>query len=142
MKVRTAMLAAFAMIAAPLAAQGGGQAMRQGGGMAPGMMGAAPSIDTLTAQLALTAEQQPKVEVALKHYTESTKDAQAFLAKLRESGNMGGMRDNPDAMKHLGALREARTRLATDIKAAITPEQAAKYDELYPQQMRRRTGGQ
>lgn len=137
MKVRFAVLASLAVLAAPLAAQGGGQMMRQGGGM----MGAAPSIDTLSAQLGLTAEQKPVVEAALKAYGEATKDAQAFLAKLRESGTMQGMRDNPDAMKHMGTMREARAKLATDIKAAVTPEQAAKYDELYPQQ-RRRMGGQ
>lgn len=139
MTVRYALLATLAMFAAPLAAQGG-QGMRQGGGM--GMMGAAPTLDTLTAQLGLTAEQLPKVEAAIKSYEESTKDARAFVAKAMEGGGMQGMRDNPDAMKHLTAMREARTKLATDIKAVLTAEQSAKYDELYPQRMRRRAGGQ
>jgi hypothetical protein len=52
---------------------------------------------------------------------------------------MQGMGD-PDAQKHMTVMREARTKLATDIKAAVTPEQAAKYDELYP--ARRRPQGQ
>jgi hypothetical protein len=137
MKVRFALLASLAMLAAPLAAQGN-TGMRTGGGM----MGAAPTIDSLKAQLTLTAEQLPKVEAALAAYQASTKDAQAFMAKIRESGNMQGMRDNPDAMKHMTTLREARAKLATDIKAAVTTEQAAKYDELYPQRMGRRPGSQ
>jgi Spy/CpxP family protein refolding chaperone len=135
MKVRFALLASLAVLAAPLAAQGG-QGMRMGGGM----MGTPPSIDTLSAQLALTAEQKPKVEAALAAYTESTKDAREFMTKAMAGGGMAGMRDNPEAMKHLTTIREARTKLATDIKAAVTPEQAAKYDELYPQRMGRRPG--
>ena len=51
MKVRFALLAGMAILAAPLAAQGGNAGMRMGGGMT----GAAPSIDSLRAQLALTA---------------------------------------------------------------------------------------
>lgn len=140
MKVRFAILASLAVLAAPLAAQGGGQGMRQGGGM--GMMAAAPTLDSLTAQLTLTAEQQPKVAAALRKYEESSKDARAFVAKAMESGGMQGMRDNPDAMKHFTTLREARTTLATDIKAILTPEQSARYDELYPQRMRQRSGGE
>ena len=119
MKVRFALLAGMAILAAPLAAQGGNAGMRMGGGMT----GAAPSIDSLRAQLALTAEQAPKVEAALAAYTASTKESQEFMAKMRESGNMQGMRDNPDAMKHMTTLREARTKLATDIKAVLTAEQ-------------------
>lgn len=138
MKIRYALLATLALFATPLAAQGGGQGMRMGGGM----MAAAPSLDSLTAQLTLTAEQQPKVAAVLKAHQESTKDAQAFLAKMRESGQMGAMRDNPEAMKHMTSLREARTKLVADLKAILTPEQSARYDELYPQQMRRRAGGQ
>lgn len=137
MKVRFAVLAALAVVAAPLAAQGGGQ-MRQGGGM----MAAAPTLDSLKVQLTLTEEQLPKVEAALAAYEASTKDAQAFVAKVRASGDMQAMRDNPDAAKHMGTLRDARTKLATDIKAVLTTEQAAKYDELYPQRMGRRPGGQ
>ena len=37
-------------------------------------------------------------------------------------------------------IRDARAKMGTEIKAAITPEQAAKYDELYPQRMRRQGG--
>ncbi len=133
MKARFALLATLAVFAAPLAAQGGGQGMRMGGGM----MAAAPSLDSLTAQLVLTEEQQPKVAAVLKAYEESTKDAQAFVTKMRESGNMQGLRDNPDAMKHMTALRDARSKMTTDLKAILTTEQSAKYDELYPQRMRR-----
>ncbi len=136
MKIGMALVAAL-MAAAPLAAQEGGM-----GPMRGGMMTAVPSVDTLEAQLSLTAEQKPKVAVAVETFERDTKDAREFLAKAMQSGGMQSMRDNPDAQKHMTALREARTKLATDIKAAITPEQAAKYDELYPQRMGgRRPGG-
>jgi len=130
MKARLAVLAAMAVVALPLAAQGG-----TAGGpprMGMGMMTAVPHIDTLTAQLSLTTEQKPKVAAAITAFENTTKDAREFLAKMQGEG-MQGMRDNPDAQKHLTTLRDARTKLATDIKAAVTAEQAAKYDELYPQ---------
>lgn len=137
MKVRYAVLASLAMFAAPIAAQGqGGQGMRQG------MAAAAPTLDSLTAQLALTAEQQPKVAAVLEAYGASTKESQAFMTKMRESGDMASMRDNPDAMKHMTALRDARTTMTTDLKAILTAEQAAKYDALYPQRAGRRPGGE
>jgi hypothetical protein len=135
MKSRFAVLTALVALALPLAAQGGG--MR--GGM---MMGAAPNVDTLTAQLTLTSEQKPKVATAVASYEETTKDARAFMAKAQADGSMMSMRDNPDFQKHMVTMRDARTKMVTEIKAAITPEQAARYDELYPQRMGRRPGGQ
>lgn len=131
MKARLAVLAAMAVVALPLAAQGGNAGGPPRMGM--GMMTAVPHIDSLTAQLSLTAEQKPKVATAITAFETTTKDAREFLAKMQAQGGMQGMRDNPDAQKHLTTLREARTKLATDIKAAVTAEQAAKYDELYPQ---------
>ncbi len=138
MKARFALLASLAMFALPLAAQGGGQGMRGGG---PGGFMAVPSADTLTAQLSLSAEQQTKVAAVITKFETSTKDARAAMTKLMENGGMQGMRDNPDAMKNMTAIREARTKMTTDIKALLTPEQVAKYDELYPQRMGRRGGG-
>jgi Spy/CpxP family protein refolding chaperone len=136
MKSRLALLAAMAVVALPLAAQGG--ATPRGPGMGMGMV--APHIDTLTAQLSLTADQKPKVAEAITAYENTTKDARDFFAKAQAAGGMQGMRDNPDFQKHMTVLREARTKLATDIKAAVTAEQGARYDELYPQ--RRRPQGQ
>lgn len=135
MKSRFAVLAALVAFALPLAAQGGAPT-----GARPGMMAAAPSIDTLAAQLTLTADQKPKVAAAVAAYELATKDARDFMTKAQAGGDMMSMRDNPDFQKNMTTIREARTKMATDIKAAITPEQAAKYDELYPQRMRRPAG--
>ncbi len=137
MKARFALLASLAVFTLPLAAQGGGQGMR-GGGM--GFM-AVPSADSLATQLSLSAEQKTKVVAVIKTYEESTKDARGAMAKMQESGNMASMRDNPDAMKNMTALREARTKMTADIKAILTPEQSAKYDELFPQRRRGPAGG-
>lgn len=134
MKSRFAALAALVALAMPLAAQGGAP------GTMRGMMGAVPNVDTLAAQLTLTAEQKPKVAAAVATYEVSTKDARDFMTKAMAGGDMASMRDNPDFQKNMTTIRDARTRMVTEIKAAVTPEQAARYDELYPQ--RRRPGGQ
>lgn len=137
MKVRFAMLASLAMFAMPLAAQGGGQGMgRMGGGMMT-----VPSADTLAAQLSLSADQKTKVAAVIKTYEESTKDARAAMAKAMEGGDMQAMRDNPDFQKNMTSMREARTKMTADIKAVLTAEQSAKYDELYPARGGRRPGG-
>lgn len=132
MKSRFALLAAMAVVALPLAAQGGQ--------MRGGMLGQAPNIDTLTAQLSLTADQKPKVALAVTTYETTTKDAREFLAKASAGGDMASMRENPDFQRHMTTIREARTTMVTAIKAAITTEQGAKYDELYPQRGRRPGG--
>ena len=134
MKSRFAVLAAMVALAMPLAAQGGApNGMRN-------MMGAVPNVDSLAAQLTLTAEQKPKVAAAVAAYEVSTKDARDFMTKSMSGGDMASMRDNPDFQKNMTTIRDARTKMATEIKAAVTPEQAAKYDELYP--ARRRPSGQ
>ncbi len=133
MKSRFGVLAMLVAFALPLSAQGGAPGMRN-------MMTAVPNVDSLTAQLSLTAEQKPKVATAVATFETSTKDAREFMTKAMADGGMATMRDNPDAQKHLTAIRDARTKMVTEIKAAITPEQAAKYDELYPQRMRRPGG--
>ncbi len=137
MKVRFAMLASLALFAMPLAAQGGGQGMRMGGGMM-----AMPSADTLATQLSLSADQKVKVAAVIKTYEESTKDARAAMSKAMEGGDMAAMRDNPDFQKNMTSIREARTKMTADIKAILTAEQSAKYDELYPARGRRPGGGQ
>lgn len=136
MKSRFAVLTALVALAMPLAAQGGAP-----GGMRPGMMGAAPNVDTLAAQLTLTAEQKPKVAAAVAAYELATKDAREFMTKA-QGGDMASMRDNPDFQKNMTTIRDARTKMVAEIKAAVTPEQGAKYDELYPQRMGRRPSGE
>lgn len=140
MKVRSLLLASLALVAAPLAAQGGGQAgQRMGGGR--GMTAALPALDTLTAQLGLTAEQQPKVAELLANYGTSTKASQEFITKLQAEGGMASMRDNPEAMAHMTALRQGREKFTTELKALLTPAQVTTYDELYPQRPGRRPAG-
>ena len=134
MKSRFAVLAVLVAFAMPLAAQGGAPGGMRGGGM----MAAVPHVDTLASQLTLTAEQQPKVAAAVAAFELATKDAREFMTKA--GGDMMSMRDNPEFQKHMTAIRDARTTMVTEIKAAITPEQAAKYDELYPSRMRRPSG--
>lgn len=136
MKSRFAVLAALVAFALPVSAQGGAP-----GGMR-GMLTAVPNVDTLAAQLTLTAEQKPKVATAVTTFEVATKDAREFMTKLMAGGDMSAMRDNPDAQKHMTTIREARTKMATEIKAALTPEQVTKYDALYPQRMGRRPSGE
>ena len=133
MKSRFAVLAAMVALAMPLAAQGGAPGMRN-------MMSAVPNVDSLAAQLTLTAEQKPKVAAAVTAFEVATKDAREFMTKAMSGGDMTAMRDNPDFQKNATIVREERTKMATAIKAALTPEQATKYDELYP--MRRRPSGE
>lgn len=134
MKSRFAALAAMVALAMPLAAQGGPPP----GGMR-NMMNEVPNVDTLAAQLTLTAEQKPKVAAAVAAFEMSTKEARESLAKAMAGGDMASMRDNPDFQKNMTTIRDARTKMVTEIKAAVTAEQAAKYDQLYPE--RRRPGG-
>ena len=136
MKSRFAVLAALVAFAMPLAAQGGAP----GGMRGPGMFAAVPNVDTLAAQLTLTAEQKPKVAAVVTAFEAATKESREFMTKAMSGGDMASMRDNPDFQKHAGIMRDARAKLATDIKAVITAEQGAKYDELYPQRMRRPAG--
>jgi hypothetical protein len=140
MKVRSLLLASLALTAAPLAAQGGGQGgQRAGGGR--GMQAALPALDTLTAQLTLTEAQQPKVAELMASYTAATKQSQEFVTKMMAEGGMATMRDNPEAMAHMTALREGRAKFVTDLKAMLTAEQVATYDKLYPARQGRRPAG-
>lgn len=134
MKSRFAVLAAMVALAMPLAAQGGAP-----GGMR-NMMSAVPNVDSLASQLTLTAEQKPKVAAAVAAFEVATKDAREFMTKAMSGGDMASMRDNPDFQKNATIVRDERTKMATAIKAALTPEQVTKYDELYP--MRRRPGSE
>lgn len=135
MKARLAVLSSLVLLAAPLAAQGGGMGPGRGGN--PMAMLSVPTAEVLTEQLALTAEQQPKVAALVAAYDSTTKADREAVAKVMESGDMQAMRGNPSMAK----VREARTKFTTDLKALLTADQVAKYDELYPQRMGRRPGG-
>lgn len=139
MKKAISMLAVAVIMAAPLAAQGGGMGMGGGRGMGGGMM-AVPNADSLSSQLSLSAEQKPKVAALVKNFETSTKSVRDWMTGLQASGGMAAMRDNPGAQDSLTKLRDARTKFTTDLKALLTPEQVAKYDQLYPA-MRPRQGG-
>lgn len=134
MKARLAVLSTLVLLAAPLAAQGGGMGAGRGNPMA---MLSVPTAEVLTEQLALTAEQQPKVAALIAVYDSTTKTDREAVAKLMEAGDMQAMRGNPAMAK----VREARTTFTTELKALLTADQVAKYDELYPQRMGRRPGG-
>lgn len=133
MKARFALMTALAFAAAPLAAQGGPP-----GGMMN--MFSVPNVDTLTAQLSLTAEQQPKIAELVKAFEVATKESRDFLTKAMEGGNMQALRDNPDAAAHMTKVRDARTKLVADMKLLFTPVQITRYDELNP--VRRRPQGE
>jgi Spy/CpxP family protein refolding chaperone len=133
MKARLAVLSSLVLLAAPLAAQGG---MGAGRGNPMAML-SVPTTELLTEQLALSAEQQPKVAALIAAYDSTTVTDRAAVAKLIEAGDMQAMRGDPS----MARVREARTKFTTDLKAMLTAEQVAKYDELYPQRMGRRPGG-
>ncbi|HET9064734.1 MAG TPA: hypothetical protein VFN22_02785 [Gemmatimonadales bacterium] len=133
MKARLAVLSSLALLAAPLAAQGGGGGMRGN----PMAMLEVPATGTLTEQLTLTPEQVTKVTALAAAYDSNTVKDRAAVAKLLEAGDMQALRGNESFTK----VREARTKFATDLKALLTPAQVAKYDELYPARGGRRPGG-
>ena len=84
------------------------------------------------------SEQTPRLVTALvAAYDSTTKADREAVAKLMEAGDMQAMRGNPAMAK----VREARMKFTTDLKALLTADQVAKYDELYPQRMGRRPGG-
>ncbi len=132
MKARLAVLSSLALLAAPLAAQGGG-GMRGN----PMSMLQVPATATLTEQLTLTTDQVTKVTVLAAAFDSSTVTDRAAVAKLIEAGDMQALRGNASFTK----VREARTKFATDLKAFLTPAQVTKYDELYPARGGRRPGG-
>jgi Spy/CpxP family protein refolding chaperone len=127
------MLAALALVAAPLAAQGGGMAGRGN----PMAMLSVPTVDTLTHQLGLTADQQVKVKALVATYDSSTATDRAEVSKVMAAGNMQALRGNAS----FGKVREARTKFVAALKEVLTPEQVTKYDALYPSRMGRRPSG-
>ncbi len=118
----TALVAGLVM-AAPVAAQ-------QGGGMRMGGMGA-PSMEVLKKELALTSEQEPKVQKVLDAFAADTKEPREALME-----NMQMIRDGvvtreavqADNTAAMGKIRERTAKLHEDLKGVLTAEQYAKYE--------------
>lgn len=119
MKARFALLALATVVAAPLAAQGGGT---RGGGQL--------SIDNLTTMYTLSTEQKAQTTTLLATYNEATKGVQAWMAKLRESGDMQAMRSAPGAADSTRKLQDARAKFDADFKSVLVGTQVAKFDSV------------
>lgn len=123
MKARFALAALATLIAAPLAAQGGG--MRMGGA------GGGMNIESLSTLYSLSAEQKTKTESFLVTYTESTKGVQAWMMKLRESGAaMGSIRDTPGFADSMKKSTDARAKFDAEFKSILVGTQVAKFDSV------------
>ncbi len=123
MKARFALAALATLIAAPLAAQGGG-GMRMGGA---GQM----NIESLSALYSLSTEQGKKTEEFLATYTEATRGVQAWMMKLRESGAaMGSIRDTPGFADSMKKTTDARAKFDAEFKSILVGTQVAKFDSV------------
>lgn len=119
MKARFALLALATVVAAPLAAQGGG--MRGGAQL---------NIDNLTTMYTLSDEQKTQTTALLATYNESTKGVRDWMTKLRESGDMQAMRSAPGAADSTKKLQDARAKFDADFKAVLVGTQVAKFDSV------------
>ncbi|MES2123286.1 MAG: Spy/CpxP family protein refolding chaperone [Gemmatimonadota bacterium] len=125
MKSRFALLAVLVVAASPLAAQGGGG----GGGMGRGM-GGGINVEQMTTLYSLTPDQVAKATELKKAYDASTAGVQAWMTKLRESGDMAAMRDAPGAADSMKKMTTAREAYNAEFKKILTPTQAAKFDSV------------
>jgi hypothetical protein len=124
MKARFALAVLATLIAAPLAAQGGG-GMRMGGA------GGGMNIESLTALYSLSTEQGKRTEEFLATYTEATKGVQAWMMKLRESGAaMGSIRDTPGYADSMKKSTDARAKFDADFKSILVGTQVEKFDSV------------
>ncbi|MEO5825967.1 MAG: hypothetical protein ABIR59_08775 [Gemmatimonadales bacterium] len=125
MKARFALAALAILIAAPLAAQGGGGGMRMGGA------GGGMNIESLNGMYSLSTEQTKKAEGFLETYTDATKGVQAWMMKLRESGApMGSIRDTPGFADSMKKSTDARARFDADFKSILVGTQVVKFDSV------------
>jgi len=118
MKARFALVALMSVVAAPLAAQGG---MRMGGQL---------NIESLGTMYSLSAEQKSSTEALLKTYNASTMGVQAWMTKMRESGDMAAMRTGPGAADSMKKMTDARAKFDADFKAILIGTQVAKFDSV------------
>jgi hypothetical protein len=109
MKSRFALLAMLVLVAAPLAAQGGGR-----GGM---------NVDNLNTLYKLTKDQKTKTQSLIDDYNKNTASVQQYI--LSQTQNAATV--SPDSTKK-------RSDLLADFnakfKALLTADQARKYDSV------------
>lgn len=136
-KLGVAALVAGLVMVTPVAAQ-------QAGGMRMGGMSGAPSMEVLKKELALTSEQEPKVQMILDAFAADTKEYRDALME-----NMQMVRDGvvtreavqADNTAATGKIRERTTKLNEELKVVLTAEQYTKY-EAYLEAQRSRMRGQ
>ena len=88
-----------------------------GGPPGGGMRGrGGPSIEMLTTNLSLTAEQVPKVKAVLDD----------------QRTKMGELRNETDQEARRTKMQELRKETTEKMKAILTPEQFAKYEKMMP----------
>lgn len=134
----TALVAGLVM-AAPVSAQQG-----QGGGMRM-MGGGMPPMEVLKKELALTAEQEPKVQKILDAFTADIKEPRETLME-----NMQMIRDGittreavqADNSAAMARITERGAKATAELKGVLTEEQFAKYEAYLEAQRARRMGGQ
>lgn len=129
MKSRFALLAVLVVAASPLAALGGGGGGGMGGGRMGRGMGGGINVEQMTTLYSLTPDQVAKAAELKKTYDASTAGVQAWMMKMRESGDMSAMREGAgaDSMKKMTVAREAYN---AEFKKILTPAQAAKFDSV------------
>lgn len=121
MKSCYAFLSMLVVAAAPLAAQGG---MGSGGG------GGGMNVDRMATLYHLTPEQVAKATELTKAYNASTAGVQAWMAKLRESGDMAAMRDAPGAADSMKKMNTARDAFNVEFKKILTAAQVTTFDSV------------
>lgn len=137
MKSRFALLTLLVIAAAPLAAQGGGGGMGGGGRMGGGM-----NIEQMSTMYSLTPDQVAKATELKKAYDASTSGVQAWMTKMRESGDMAAMRDAPGAADSMKKMTDARAAFNVEFKKLLTAAQAAQFDSVQAARAnRQRPGG-
>lgn len=127
MKSPYALLALLVVAAAPLAAQGGGG----GGGMGGGRgMGGGINVEQLTTLYSLTPAQAAKATELKKTYDASTAGVQAWITKMRESGDMAAMREAPGAADSMKKMTTAREAFNAEFKKILTGAQVTTFDSV------------
>ncbi len=127
MKSPYALLALLVVVAAPLAAQGGGGSGGMGGGRG---MGGGINVEQMTTMYSLTPAQATKATELKKTYDASTAGVQAWIAKLRESGDMAAMREAPGAADSMKKMTTAREAFNGEFKKILTAAQVTTFDSV------------
>ena len=116
MKFRLALLAMLVVVAAPMAAQGGG--MGRAGGF-----GRAISVDNLTTLYKLTKDQKTRTQVMVDDYNKSAQPLQQYISSQRNDGAIVPM----DSTKKQQQLRDD---FNAKFKVLLTGDQSKKFDSV------------